>query len=362
MMRILIAGGGTGGHIYPGIAVAEEITRRGGEAVFAGAAAGLETRIVPLAGFELRLVRAAPILRGRPFQNLVAMAHLAAGLDDARRLLRDLRPDAVLGMGGWVSAPTCLAARLAGIPVAIHEQNAAPGLANRLIARFASLVMTSWPDSAGGLVPGRAVRVGLPVRAAFASIDRATARRRLGVVEAARLVVVFGGSRGAASINRAVAAAAGRFADAGLTLLWATGEAHYAVLREELGPETPRLTLVPYLEEMPAALRAADLAVTRAGAMTLAELAASGAPAILAPYPHATGDHQTANARAHAVSGAAEMICDAELSARLYDLVVELMAAPERLARMAAASLALARPRAAAEIVDRLEKMMNEEK
>lgn len=339
-MKLAIAGGGTGGHVYPGIAIAEEICRRGGEVFFIGTAAGMESAIVPKSGYRICTLAAAPIKRGQIFQNVKALVVTLRGFFDALSILRREKPDVVLGMGGYVSFAGCIAARRIRIPVALHEQNAVSGLANRLLTGIAATVMKSWGAGA----------VGLPIRSAFNRISREEARKAFGVSQEARVLLVFGGSRGAASINEAMKTVIPRLCD--VTVLWATGAGHY---EKAAYLQSPTIRVVPYLDDMPAALAAADLAVTRAGAMTLAELAASGVPSILVPYPHATADHQTANAKAFVDAGASEMIRDAELAERLYDKIMATLNDQEKLEAMKARARTLANPGAASQIADILE-------
>lgn len=360
-MKLVIAGGGTGGHVYPGIAVAEEIRSRGGKVVFIGTERGLESRIVPAAGFPLLLVPASGLLRRRLFQNIGALVVNGRGVIAARRHLLGSRPDVVLGMGGFASFAAGAAARLLGIPLVIHEQNAVPGLANRVLTRFAARTLTSWAGAEPGR-EGRSIRVGLPIRAAFRSADpdaaRQAARASLGLHPDERLVVIFGGSRGARSLNDAVAAwlASPSFAAVPrLIVLWATGVDHVESFRPAAVAAGPRLRLVPYIERMPEILPAADLAVTRSGAMTLAELTLCGIPSILVPYPYATGDHQTANARALVDAGAAVLVPDDVISARLGETIADLVENPGRRRVMASAARKLGNPQAAVEIADILE-------
>ncbi len=360
-MKLVIAGGGTGGHVYPGIAVAEEVRSRGGDVVFVGTERGLESRIVPAAGFPLLIVPACGFLRRRPIQNAGAVIENGRGVFAARRHLLDFRPDVVLGMGGFASFAAGAAARHLGIPLVIHEQNAVPGLANRVLARMATRILTSWTGAVPGGTRGT-TRVGLPVRAAFRTLDssatRARARIALELAEDDLLVVIFGGSRGARSLNEAVAAwisSPSFTGTAGIRVLWATGSDHVDAFRAAAAAAGPRVRVVPYIERMPEVLPAADLAVTRSGAMTLAELAACGVPSILVPYPYATGDHQTANARSFVNAGAAILVPDAALSARLGDAIADLVAHPERRRAMAEAAGTQGNPQAAAEIADILE-------
>lgn len=351
-MKCAIAGGGTGGHIYPGIAVAEEIVRRGGEAFFLGTSDGMESRIVPRSGFRFRAVAAAPIKRGRWLQNISSLVRNLRGVGAARAVLAEEKPAVVLGTGGYVSFTAAAAALTRGIPLAIHEQNAVPGLANRVLARRADAVMTAWEGVRTG---GRVEVVGLPVRADFAWMTRAEARARLGFAPDARVLLAFGGSRGAAAINAAMASSARRFE--GIELLWAAGTDHFDRVKAALGALPPRVRILPYIDDMPSALHAADLVVCRAGAMTLAELAACGKPAVLAPYPHATADHQTANASSFVRAGAAVMIRDAELEQRMYAVAMEILSDDARRAAMADRAQALARPDAAGRIADILEEL-----
>ncbi len=356
-MRIAIAGGGTGGHVYPGVAVAEEIRRRGGEAFFLGTQRGLESRIVPASGFELVTLPAAPFDRRRFWRLPGTIAENGRGLVTAREILRRRRPALVLGMGGYVSAAACLAARWQGLPLLLHEQNAVAGLANRWLARYARVCLSAWHDEGDPRWPCRVVRVGLPVREAFFLSDRASARARLGLGADDRVLLVFGGSRGAASLNRSMEKIALKLAAGGVTVLWAAGAEQYEAAARGLPATHERVRLVPYIDDMPSYLRAADLAVTRAGAMTVAEIAACGAPSVLVPYPLATDDHQTANARFLVDAGAAELIPDAEVTKRLYDTVTALMGDTGRLAAMSAAAAALSRRDAAARIADILEEI-----
>lgn len=363
-LTLAVAGGGTGGHVYPGVAVAEEVRKRGGEVFFIGTKHGLESAIVPAAGFPLHTLPASPMLRGHPLQNFGSIFTNLRGVSAARGILTVLRPDVILGTGGYVSFAACLAARSLGVPVVLHEQNAVPGMANRYLSRIAACMLTSWTGGASGkysgvrqecLLPG-AVRVGMPVRAAFRVADRRTARAGLGIAADEKLVVVFGGSRGARSLNDAVSAWLIR--SPSCTVIWATGADHVESCRAAAINAGTRVRVMPYIDRMPEILPAADLAVTRAGAMTLAELALCGVPSVLVPYPHATEDHQTANARALVDAGAAVLVSDQEIKDRLPNVVADLLADHDRRASMAAASRSLGNLEAAAEIVDILEELI----
>lgn len=323
---IALTGGGTGGHIYPAIAVAQELSRRGQEVVFYGTASGMESRIIPSAGFPYVSVPACPFKRGQFFQNLGAIPANGIALIQAMRALARRRPCVVAGFGGFVSAPIGAAAVLRGIPLVLHEQNAVPGLVNRLLVSRAEAALAAWPI--GG--DTRWDVVGMPVRRDFAEASRSAARSRLGISEDRRMVLVFGGSQGSAAINSAIRKLLQDFDEA--TVYWVMGREKYDA---SLADEFPGHFVVPYEENMPEIMAAADLAVTRAGAMTLAELSASSLPAVLIPYPYAAENHQEKNARSWEEHDAAVVIRDKELDERLRTVVSALLSDRARLEIMA---------------------------
>lgn len=345
--RVLIAAGGTGGHVYPGLAVAEALLRLAGqsEVRFAGTRRGLEKRLVPAAGYRLHRLPASGFRGVGVAARARFAANLLAGCAGALLLLLRWRPGVVLGTGGYASLAPLLAARALGCPVALQEQNAVPGSANRLLSRVASRVYLGYPDAAHLLPRTSCLVTGNPVRAAFAA--PATAAER---PPGALRLLVFGGSRGARTLNRAVSEASPRWRGlAALSLRVQTGEGERdSVAAAFAGWPPERVRVEAYIDDMAEALRWADLAVCRAGALTLAELAAAGRPAVLVPFPHATDDHQVRNARAVEAAGAALVLRDEECDGvRLAAAVEELASAPDRLAAMAAASARLARPEAA---------------
>lgn len=350
-LRLLITGGGTGGHVYPGLAVAEAVRRLDPDAsiLFAGTRRGIEARLVPASGFEIVFL-AASGFRGL---GLAARARFAGNLVrgglSSLALLRRVRPHVVLGTGGYVSLPVAGAARLLGVPLALQEQNAIPGSTNRLLGRWARRIYLGFAAAAAHFPAGRCRDTGNPVRAAF--LDALDGARAEPLADRPLNLLVFGGSRGARTLNAAVGGAAARWRERGdLRLLLQTGdEDHAEIAMAYAGVEHARVEA--YIDDMPAALRWADLVVCRAGAMTLAELAAAGKPAVLVPFPFATDDHQTRNARAREAAGAARLLPDADCDADALDAIVsELAADPGRLAAMAADSAAAARPGAAMEI------------
>ncbi len=349
---VVIAGGGTGGHLYPGIAVAREILRREPQAIvsFAGTARGLETRIVPKEGFDLDLIRAAG-LKGKSILAMLRGALLVpAGLVDAWRLVSRRRPDVVIGVGGYSSGPVVLAAAMRRIPTLVVEQNAAPGLTNRLLAPFVRAAAVNYAQTRS-FFGRRGFVTGNPVRQEFfqgSTVDVQRAKRR---------VLVLGGSQGAHAINMAmVAAAPGMVAGVpGLEVVHQTGERDLAAVRQ--GYERGRVPArtAPFFDAVASEMNAADLVICRAGATTLAELAASGRPAVLIPFPAATDDHQTKNAQVLANSGAAVLIDEKSLTAeQLSRTVAAILSHDATRQAMSAAMKTFARPDAAAQIANRV--------
>jgi UDP-N-acetylglucosamine--N-acetylmuramyl-(pentapeptide) pyrophosphoryl-undecaprenol N-acetylglucosamine transferase len=339
-IRIAIAAGGTAGHVVPALAVADELRERGASVFFIGGNRA-ERELVPAAGYELLTIAVEGLSRRNPLRAARAAARSAAATALARRLLRDGRARAVMGGGGYVAGPVALAGATLGLPVILTEADSRLGLANRALAPLARRVCLAFPlagrDTARYLVTGR------PCPAP--SVDRMAARAALGLAPDTRLLVVFGGSLGARSINEA---AFGAFAqDAPGEVLHVAGARDYAALAER--PRGRHYDLREYLPtaEFGAALVASDLVIARAGG-SIFEIAAAGRPAILIPYPHAAGEHQATNAAWMDRAGAAIVIADGELNAAGLRAAVErLLADPGGLAAMAAASAALARPDAA---------------
>jgi UDP-N-acetylglucosamine--N-acetylmuramyl-(pentapeptide) pyrophosphoryl-undecaprenol N-acetylglucosamine transferase len=348
---IVIAAGGTAGHVVPALAVADALRERGASVEFIGGERA-EAELVPAAGYPLHRLSVAGIDRRNPVRAARALLLAARATGRARRLLRGIGADAVLGGGGYVAGPVGLAARTLRLPLALTEADSHLGVTNRLLAPFARRVFLSFPlaDRRGSkyLVTGRAVPAGTD------GGDREAARARLGVPLDARCLLVFGGSLGALRLNEAALDAFGSAAPG--AVVHASGQRDYEQLRarlDELGsPDHYRL--FPYIEPFADALAAADLVVARAGGSVF-ELAAAGLPAILVPYPYATADHQTANARFMEEAGAAVVIPDGALDGpRLAREVAALLGAPQRMAAMAKAARAVARPDAADRIADEL--------
>ncbi|MEE6165270.1 undecaprenyldiphospho-muramoylpentapeptide beta-N-acetylglucosaminyltransferase [Mycolicibacterium sp. 120322] len=345
-ISVVLAGGGTAGHVEPAMAVADALRALDPNVRITalGTARGLETRLVPERGYDLELITPVPLPR-KPSGDLARLPmRVRTAIRQTRAVLADVDADVVVGFGGYVALPAYLAARgskLTGrrrVPVVIHEANASAGLANRVGALSARRVLSAVPD------PGlrRVEVVGMPVREAITSLDRAamrqTARAHFGFAEDARVLLVFGGSQGAQSINRAVSGAAGQLGAAGISVLHAHGPKNTLDLPESPGGQRPPYRAVPYLDRMDLAYAAADLAICRSGAMTVAEVTAVGLPAVYVPLPIGNGE-QRLNAQPVVAAGGGMLIDDAELSPQFVaDTVVGLLTDDARLAEMTAAA------------------------
>ena len=356
-LSVLIAGGGTGGHLYPGIAVAREIVARvpGAHVAFVGTAAGIESRVVPREGFPLETIRSAG-LKGKSLASLArGVGLLPMSALDAWRVLSRRRPSIVIGVGGYSSGPVVLLAALRGIPTMLMEQNAMPGVTNRLLARFVKAAAVTYDDSSR-FFAGRAFLAGNPVRPEFlGGVDDEHGSPRE-VLRAAR-VLVFGGSQGAHAINVAMVEAAPRLAAATprMAITHQTGERDLEMVRDSYRRAGLEARVEPFLYAMDREMKDADLIVSRAGATTLAELTAAGRPSILVPLPTATDDHQRKNAEALVAHGAARMIEQRSLTgALLADEIAALAGNAVERAAMSAAARRLAKPDAAKVIVDRV--------
>jgi UDP-N-acetylglucosamine--N-acetylmuramyl-(pentapeptide) pyrophosphoryl-undecaprenol N-acetylglucosamine transferase len=353
-VKILVAGGGTAGHVFPAIAVAERLVADGHEVRFAGTRHGQEARLVPAAGFELIEIEASPFVRSLSMRALTAPIVALRSVGRVRPIVETA--DVVLGMGGYVSVPVALAALRSRRPLVLHEQNAVPGLANRALARRARAVALAFVEAARHL-PRRArtVVTGNPVRPAILAVPEDRARLATEAYEefdldpAARTVVVFGGSQGALHIDRAIADTVARSTPDGVQYLLLTGSAHEASVRRvvEASARVP-VRVRAFLERMELAYAIADLVVARAGATTVAEISVCGVPGILVPYPYATGRHQDANARALERAGCATVVLDDDLDGPvLAERIEVLLADPERLRAMAGRARAWSKPEAA---------------
>ncbi len=366
-MNVAFAGGGTGGHLYPAIAIADALRDRA-TILFVGSSDGSESSIVPAAGYQLATVECRPLQRRFSFGTFETVAANTVGIAQSMRVLAGFRPDIVIATGGYVCFPAMVAARilrlLSGLraPLALLEPNAHPGLANRLLAPIVDEVWGAFPD-ANRVFTGKYVYTGIPVRASLLHPNnRIEAARRLGLDPARRTILAVGGSQGARTINEAVAALVTRRAlPPNWQILHLCGERDYeymqAAEREPFAEN--RVVLVPYLRDMADAYALCDLAIARAGASTLGELAALGIPALLIPYPFAAEDHQAHNARMLEARGAAVVIEDRALNAdSLWWTLREVMQS-ERLDELRSAARTLANRDAVATILARVEALVS---
>ena len=342
---VMIMAGGTGGHVYPALAVAAALQPAGVVVTWLGTRRGLEARVVPEAGIALEYISIAG-LRGKGLATLVsAPFRLSRAVVQSLSVMRRRRPDVVLGMGGFVAGPGGLAARLLGKPLLIHEQNAVPGLTNRLLSRLAGHVMEAFPGSFAPAV--RAQHTGNPVRRTVQELPPPA--QRLGHRQGALHLLVLGGSQGAEALNGTVPTALAAIAATTPVEVWhQAGPGHLEPTQARYTGNGVQGRVAAYIEDMAEAYAWADLVICRAGAMTIAELAAAGLAAVLVPFPHAVDDHQTHNARYLADAGAAILVPQADLSAdRLAGLLRELAGSRDRLLTMAQAARSLAKPDAA---------------
>jgi UDP-N-acetylglucosamine--N-acetylmuramyl-(pentapeptide) pyrophosphoryl-undecaprenol N-acetylglucosamine transferase len=351
MPTILIAAGGTGGHLFPGLAVADELKRRepATRVVFAGTARGLEKRLVPRAGYELELLPILPLNAVGALRLARGLLALPWGLVRAAALVRRLRPAAALGVGGYAAGPVCLAAALGGVRTVILEPNARPGFTNRVLRPFVRHAACAYPEALREF-GARGVLTGNPVRGGFAALPRKPHRPPF-------TLLAFGGSQGARVLNQALLEALPLLpGPERLRIVHQTGEAMREAVTAGYAAAGRPAEICAFLDDMEARFAAADLVVSRSGATTCAELTAAGKAALLVPFARAADDHQRVNARALAAAGAAVMIEEKDLSgASLARAVTGLVAQPERLEAMEDAARALGRPAAAARVADLLQ-------
>ena len=364
-MRILISGGGTGGHIYPALAVASELRDRyGAELLYIGDENGLETRIVPDAGFRFVGISAGKLRRYLSLRTFSDLARVPVGMRQAYRVVRRFRPDAAFTSGGYVSVPAGMAARLARAPLVMHQQDVPPNLANRLLNPFATRVTISFAASQRYFPPDKTILIGNPVREEVlraARLDPMRARKGFGLKSALPIVLVTGGSQGARRLNQVVAATLPYLLQR-CQVLHVSGELTYAATQAQAAralADTPdlreRYALFPYLKDsMPQALAACDIALCRSGAATLAELSIIGRPSVLVPLPPGfTGSPQAVNAAMFEQAGAAVTIRDRDLTPRrALELLEPLLGDANRRVQMSVAARKLGRPTAASDLAD----------
>jgi len=353
-VRIVIAGGGTGGHLFPGVAIAEEFRRRNkeNEVLFIGTNRGLEARVLPQIGFALATLEIEGI-KGRGIaRSMAALAKIPPSLIQSSRIIRGFAPDVVIGVGGYASGPAVLAARFMGLPTAIAEQNAIPGETNKILGRFVDRIFLSFPETARWFRKDRVRVTGNPIRAAIAG-----APRRERTSGNAMTILVFGGSQGAHRINLAVLEALPHLGElkGRLRIIHQTGKDDLELVTKGYRDQAMEAEVLPFITDMATAYGKADLLVCRAGATSIAEITASGKAAIFIPFPFAVNDHQTKNAELLVNRGAAAMIPERALTGESLSGVIRRLAQdPGKIGEMQHNAASLGNARAAADIVDEL--------
>jgi UDP-N-acetylglucosamine--N-acetylmuramyl-(pentapeptide) pyrophosphoryl-undecaprenol N-acetylglucosamine transferase len=348
-MTFLMAGGGTGGHVIPALAVAKELRVRGHQVYFVGTRAGMESRLVPAEGFELKIISIGGLNRVGYAQKLRTLARLPLATLGCLKH----SPSAVFSMGGYVAGPPVLAAMMRMRPVVVMEPNAAAGFTNRVIGRFVARALVSFEETARYFPQGRTEVTGLPVREEF---FRITPRQRSGALH----LLITGGSQGSHTLNEAARRSWRKFVKANfpVSILHQTGTRDFEAIQAEFAGSGLSGQVVPFIQDMPQAFAEADLVICRAGAGAVSELAAAGKPSLLVPFPFAADDHQTSNAAAMQRGGAARLIPDSEFSGeKLFDTVRELAAGSATLQTMAAAARQFAKPGAARRAAEILEEV-----
>jgi len=351
MRNFLMAGGGTGGHVIPALAVARELRQRGHRVFFVGTERGLEAKLVPAEGFELKQIHIAGLNRVGLRQKLATLIQLPFTTLGCSGLVRDA--SAVFSMGGYAAGPPVMAALLQRVPVVVMEPNAVPGFTNRVIGRFVSRALVSFPETAAYFPKGRTETTGLPVREEFFHI---VSKPRSGTLN----LLITGGSQGSRTLNRAGSESWPLFRKAGLPvrIVHQSGPGEFEQLREKFSRSGLEGEVVPFIADMPAAFAAADLVVCRSGAGAVSELAAAGKPSILVPFPFATNDHQTRNAEALERAGAARLVRDDQMNGeKLVAVVAELAGSAGALERMGEAARRFARSGAARRAAEILEEV-----
>ena len=357
-MKIIVSGGGTGGHIYPALTLIDAIKnkRPDAEFLYVGTEKGLEADIVPKAGINFTALKLEGGLERRfTLENISRAANAVWSIKHAGDIVKDFKPNAVIGTGGYVCGPILLAASLMKVPTLIQEQNAVAGVTNKILSKFVDRIAVGTQDALKNFPKDKTTYTGNPIRAEVLAAKREDGLKEFNFTDDKPIVLISGGSRGARSINDAMidilkASAQKNSAQ----FLHVTGKGEFDSVKQRLTDlDAPNIKVVPYLYNMPRAMAMADLAIFRAGATGLAELTARGVPAILIPYPYAAENHQEFNARALVDAGAARMILNKDLTTEILSATLEeLLSSPQTLKQMAKASLSLGRPNAADEIAD----------
>lgn len=354
-MKVIIAGGGTGGHVFPAISIAEEILDRnsGNEVLFVGTEQGIEKRILPEKGYRVEFINSRGIVGKNFSQKVMAVISILGAMLSSLKILRDFRPDAVIGVGGYASGPTLLCASMSSIPTAVCEQNSIPGLANRILSRFVGKIFITFEESKEHLPAEKTVLTGNPIRRDLAHGAAEKKPRE----NAPRNIFVLGGSQGARKLNEIVPLSLGKLG-AQINVTHQTGEAQVESVRETYRQLGISAEVFGFTDDMSRIYERTDLAICRAGSGTLSEITAFGIPSILIPLASSTHDHQLKNAKVLESNAAAVVVEEKELSVEGLCAVMEKTLEENTLGRMAANSKKLARPHAAREIVNEIERII----
>lgn len=355
--HILLAGGGTGGHVYPAIAIADAIRalEPAAEIAFVGTRDRMEAQAVPKAGYSLYPITVAGFQRSLSVRNLEFPFKLLRGFVQSWNLVGGFDPDVAVGTGGYVAGPALLAAWMRGRPVVIQEQNAYAGVTNRLLSLLATRIHLAFPEAKEYVPARRAVISGNPTRKALTEATHDAGRDHFDLPDDARVLLVVGGSLGSAALNTVLEEQVHALLDAdeAVHVLWQTGNRYYDDLAARVD-QHPRLQIMKYIDQMDRAYAAADLALCRAGAITCSELMVTGTPAVLVPSPNVTADHQTKNARSMERGGAARLLPETALSDRFLEVATDLLSGPAQREQMAEAARSMARPDAARRIAENI--------
>jgi len=362
-MKVLIAGGGTGGHLFPGIALASDIKEKYSEAqiLFVGTEKGLEAKVIPKTGYELKFISARGFIGKSLNEKIDSVWRLLCSLKESRRIINSLSPDIVFGVGGYASFPCVVVASFKKIPTVILEQNTVPGLANKILANFVTAIAIAYPETIEYFPKDKVYLTGTPVRREILSGNRKKALKLFNLDEGRLTLLIFGGSSGARKINKAVVEGLSYLLPLkdSIQIIHQTGESDYGWVSNEYKNFPFKVTVLPFIYEMAEAYSVADLIVCRAGASTVAEITALGKASILIPYPYAAYNHQEMNARRLLSRGACEMILDRELNGEvLAKKITKILSEPDIKKEMEMASRAFGKVNAGEKIIEIAESLM----
>ncbi|WP_040534153.1 undecaprenyldiphospho-muramoylpentapeptide beta-N-acetylglucosaminyltransferase [Schleiferilactobacillus shenzhenensis] len=364
-MRVIVSGGGTGGHIYPALALIKRLQERQllDAVLYVGTPKGLESRIVPAANIPFETITLQGFKRKLTWDNVHTVQLFLQAVRRAKAIVKEFQPDVVIGTGGYVSSAIVYAAAKAHVPTLIHEQNSVAGITNKFLGHYVDRILIAFPEVADQFKheQNKIMLVGNPRAQEVAGLAPNERLNEFGLVPGRATVLIFGGSRGAAPINQAVSEAIPEFAGQSYQVLFVTGNAHFQAVTEKLaGVKIPgNVKVVPYVDNMPAILPDVTLLVGRAGATSIAEITALGIPSILIPSPYVTHNHQVKNAQALAASGAAVVLPESDLTGKsLLNAITVIMGDDDRQKRMHTATLALGHPHAADDIITIMQSLM----